>query len=398
MITACLSESDLQGYLEESGPTPLRQIVEGHLVSCARCRVEFDRLVATHQRVNAWLSELVSPADAMPVDVQTAFARVSHRIEHNKIEAPDHLARLLAPAAVEIPWYISLYRTLGELIRPEKLPPLEVTSRPVAVKTIWGLYARDPRSRWVSVGIHAAVFSLLMFGFTSPTMQKAIRQNFTMLDPNLKPFMPEVKPQGGGGGGGAREALPVSKGQLPKPSMKQFVPPQIVDHTPKLAMDPSIIAPPDTPLPQSTLNNWGDPLAKLMNGSNGNGSGGGMGSGSGGGVGSGTDRGFGPGAGGGIGGGVFRVGGGVSAPSVIVKVDPKYSEEARKAKYSGTVLLSVVVDQEGHARDIHVLKSLGMGLDEKAVEAVQKWKFKPGMKGGQAVNVRAQIEVNFRLL
>jgi TonB family protein len=88
----------------------------------------------------------------------------------------------------------------------------------------------------------------------------------------------------------------------------------------------------------------------------------------------------------------------VSAPAVIVKVDPEYSEEARMAKYSGTVVLSVVVDQEGRARDIHVLKSLGMGLDEKAVEAVQKWKFKPGMKGGQAVNVRAQIEVNFRLL
>jgi TonB family protein len=398
MITACLSESDLQGYLEESVPTPLRQIVEGHLVSCARCRVEFDRVVATHQRVNAWLAELASPADAMPVDVHTAFARVHHRIEDNKIEAPDHLARLLAPAAVEIPWYISLYRTLGELIRPEKLPPLEVTSRPVAVKTIWGLYARDPRSRWVSVGIHAAVFSLLMFGFTSPTMQKAIRQNFTMLDPNLKPFVPEVKPQGGGGGGGAREALPVSKGQLPKPSMTVFVPPQIVDHTPKLAMDPSLIAPPDMPLPQSTLNNWGDPLAKLMNGSNGNGSGGGMGDGRGGGVGSGHGGGFGLGSDGGIGGGVFRVGGGVSAPSVIVKVDPEYSEEARKAKYSGTVLLSVIVDHEGHARDIHVVKSLGMGLDEKAVEAVQKWKFKPGMKGGQAVNVRAQIEVNFRLL
>jgi TonB family protein len=389
----CLSESDVQGYLEESGPTPLRQTVEGHLVSCARCRVEFDRVVATHQRVNAWLSELASPADATAVDVHTAFARVS-----NRIDAHDHLARLLAPAAVEIPWYISLYRSLGELIRPVKLPPLDVTSRPVAVKTIWGLYARDPRSRWVSVGIHAAVFSLLMFGFTSPTMQRAIRQNFTILDPNLKPFVPDMKPQGGGGGGGAREAPPVSKGQLPKPSMKQFVAPQIVDHTPKLATDPSIIAPPDTPLPQSTLNNWGDPLARLMNGSNGIGSGGGMGDRRGGGVGSGNGGGFGLGSDGGIGGGVFHAGGGVSAPAVIVKVDPEYSEEARKAKYSGTVVLSVVVDQEGRARDIHVLKSLGMGLDEKAVEAVQKWKFKPGMKGGQAVNVRAQIEVNFRLL
>ncbi len=99
-----------------------------------------------------------------------------------------------------------------------------------------------------------------------------------------------------------------------------------------------------------------------------------------------------------IGGGVFKVGGGVSQPAVIFKVDPEYSEEARKAKYSGAVMLSIIVDTEGHARDIHVVKSLGMGLDEKAIEAVEKWKFKPGMKGGQAVNVRATIEVNFRLL
>jgi TonB family protein len=114
--------------------------------------------------------------------------------------------------------------------------------------------------------------------------------------------------------------------------------------------------------------------------------------------GTGNGGGFGPGAGGGVGGGVFRVGGGVSAPAVIFKIDPEYSEEARKAKYSGTVLLSVIVDAEGRARDVHVVKSLGMGLDEKAVEAVLNWKFKPGMRGGVAVNVRAQIEVNFRLL
>ena len=88
----------------------------------------------------------------------------------------------------------------------------------------------------------------------------------------------------------------------------------------------------------------------------------------------------------------------MSAPTLVAKFEPEYSEEARKAKYSGTVLLSIVVDAEGHARDIHVVKSLGMGLDEKAMEAVAKWKFKPGTKDGKAVNVRAQIEVNFRLL
>jgi TonB family protein len=67
-------------------------------------------------------------------------------------------------------------------------------------------------------------------------------------------------------------------------------------------------------------------------------------------------------------------------------------------KLSGSVLLSIIVDTEGHARDIHVAKSLGMGLDEKAMEAVEKWRFKPGMRNGQPVNVQATIEVNFRLL
>lgn len=391
---ACLRQSDLQGYLEESGPSPLRLMVEGHLVSCARCRAAFDRVVATHQRVNAWLSELASPADSIPVDTTGALTRVLSRI------GPDgHLDRLLAPAAVEIPWYVSLYGSLRDLIRPRSLPPLQLTSRPVAVKEIWGLYARDPRSRYLSVGIHAAVFALLMFGLTSPAVQKAIHRNFTMLDPNLKPFIPEKpKQNSGGGGGGAREPLPVTKGQAPKPALKQFTPPMIVQQPPKLAMAPTIIAPPDTVLPQNNLPNWGDPLAKFANGSNGTGFGGGMGGGSGGGLGSGNGGGFGPGAGVGVGGGVYRAGGGVTQPAVIFKVDPEYSEEARKAKYSGTVMLAVIVDAEGHARDIHVVKSLGMGLDEKAIEAVEKWKFKPGMKSGQAVNVRATIEVNFRLL
>jgi periplasmic protein TonB len=394
-MMACLRQSDMQGYLEESGPSPLRVKVEGHLVSCARCRTAFDRVVATHQRVNSWLSELASPADNITVDTRGALDRVLNRAGG----ADGHLDRLLAPAAVEIPWYVSLYGSLRDLIRPRSLPPLEVTSRPVAVKEIWGMYARDSRSRFVSVGIHAALFAALMFGLTSPTVQKAIHENFTMLDPNLKPFIPEKpKPNSGGGGGGAREALPVSKGQAPKPSLKQFTPPMIVQEAPKLAMTPTIIAPPDTVLPQNNLPNWGDPLAKFVNGSNGNGFGGGMGNGSGGGLGSGSGVGYGPGAGNGVGGGVYRVGGGVSQPSVLVKVDPEYSEEARKAKYSGTVLLAVIVDAEGHARDIHVVKSLGMGLDEKAIEAVEKWKFRPGMKSGVPVNVRATIEVNFRLL
>ena len=205
----------------------------------------------------------------------------------------------------------------------------------------------------------------------------------------------------GGGGGGARETLPVSKGQLPKPSVKAFVPPQVVMTQAKLTMEPTIVAPPDVQPAQAPT--WGDPLAAMLNNtklnySNGSGSGGGMGNGTNGGIGPGTGVGLGPGARGGYGGAVYGAGNGVSMPVVVVKVDPEYSEDARKAKYSGTVQLSVVVDKDGRPQDIRVLRSLGMGLDEKAIEAVAKWRFKPGMRDGHPVNVRAQIDVNFRLL
>ncbi|MEO8595192.1 MAG: TonB family protein [Candidatus Solibacter sp.] len=95
---------------------------------------------------------------------------------------------------------------------------------------------------------------------------------------------------------------------------------------------------------------------------------------------------------------VFKVGGGVSAPRLLYKVEPAYSEEARAAKYQGTVVLSVVIDVDGQAKDIDLIKALGLGLDEKAVLAINQWKFKPGEKDGLIVPVRATIEVNFRMM
>ena len=99
-----------------------------------------------------------------------------------------------------------------------------------------------------------------------------------------------------------------------------------------------------------------------------------------------------------VGGAVYRAGGDVTAPLLVSKVEPAYSDEARKAKYSGTVLLSIVVDGRGVPRDIRVVRPLGLGLDEKAIEAVSKWRFNPGLKDGNPVPVRATIEVSFRLL
>jgi TonB family protein len=183
--------------------------------------------------------------------------------------------------------------------------------------------------------------------------------------------------------------------------MEQYTPPMVVvrNENPKLPMEPTVVVPPEIKLAQANLPNLGDPMATIPNGplSNGTGSGGGIGSGSGGGVGSGEGPGVGPGRGGGIGGGVFHVGGGVSAPRVLFQPDPEYSEEARKAKFQGTCVLGLIVGPDGRPRDIHVVRSLGLGLDEKAIEAVSRWKFDPAMKDGKPVAVAISVEVDFRL-
>src|SRR3984885_4563394 len=88
----------------------------------------------------------------------------------------------------------------------------------------------------------------------------------------------------------------------------------------------------------------------------------------------------------------------VRPPAILSKVEPQYSEEARKAGLQGTVLLKIIVDPAGKPMDPRVLRGLGLGLDEKAIEAVSNWQFQPGAKDGQAVPAQARIEVNFRLL
>jgi TonB family protein len=95
---------------------------------------------------------------------------------------------------------------------------------------------------------------------------------------------------------------------------------------------------------------------------------------------------------------VYRVGPGISPPSVLHKVNPDYTRQARAAKISGVVLLSVVVDSDGTARNLRVVRGVDSGLDQNAVAAVKKWKFRPARKDGQPVSVNATIEVHFRLL
>jgi TonB family protein len=99
-----------------------------------------------------------------------------------------------------------------------------------------------------------------------------------------------------------------------------------------------------------------------------------------------------------VGAGVYRVGGGVTAPVLLYRKEPEYTEEARRARVSGTVQLYVEIDPSGNPTNIRVLQGPGLGLDERAIEAVRTWKFKPGFKDGNPVTVAANISVSFRLL
>lgn len=301
------------------------------------------------------------------------------------------------------PTYVTLWRSIQETINPPKLPPLELTSKPVPVRDIWGQTAgNESKSALTSMAVHAGVILLLIFLGTNKQVQTKVREVTSLVLPptDFAPKIPQKKQtMGGGGGGGARELTPPSKGKLPKIAPKQFVPPQISRvENPQLIVEPTLVIQPDAPLPKTNMPELGNPLSGISVPSQGSGSGSGFGNGKGGGVGSGSGNGYGQGTGGGTGGGTYRVGGGVSAPSVLYKVEPEYSEEARKAKFQGTVVLAIIVDQNGKARDIRVVRPLGLGLDEKAIEAVMKWRFKPGMREGASVSVQATVEVNFRLL
>ena len=95
--------------------------------------------------------------------------------------------------------------------------------------------------------------------------------------------------------------------------------------------------------------------------------------------------------------GVFRVGGGVTPPLVLQRVEPQYSEEARKARIQGTVVLEAIIRKDGSVDVMRIVKSLGYGLEENAIHALKQWRFKPGMRNGVPVDVALNIEVNFNL-
>jgi protein TonB len=286
--------------------------------------------------------------------------------------------------------FSSLWANLRDVFFPVKLPPLVLESKPIAVVDRMAT-KQDPKATASSVVIWGLLVLLFVWWSHLKYQQFQVQKQLDLTNLTAPPPMPPAKTTMGGGGG-QKGPTPVTKGHLPKFAEVQITPPKAPPlEQPKIQMpDPTINVQPDLKMASNNMPNIGMPSSNVVGtGSMGNGSGTGLGSGNG--------SGLGPGSGSNYGGGLEKIGGGVSQPVVLFSPEPEFSEEARKAKFMGVVLVNLVVDANGHPQNVHVLRGVGMGLDEKAVEAVKLYRFKPAMKAGKPVAVELNVEVNFQI-
>jgi TonB family protein len=306
----------------------------------------------------------------------------------------------LANVIEEKPIWTGLYESLLDALFPPKLPPLELTSTPIpapdrmAVKTNpWAIGAAT-----IANGcILAIIFWMGVSAAINHPPKSPLGQNLHLKDFSL--FAPTAARTGGSEGGGTNERTDPIEGRLPRREEMPITPPQVrLIENPRLPVDAAIEVPLEIKLPENpSLPNIGVYRSTNVTlASNGPGALAGIGAGSHGNYGPGN--GDAPGFNRGNGDSVYTPGiGGVSAPIPILTPEAEFSDEARRNKYQGVCMIEAVVDSRGAPRNLRVVNSLGMGLDEKALEAVQKYRFKPAMKDGRPVSSIIDVAVNFRL-
>lgn len=233
-------------------------------------------------------------------------------------------------------------------------------------------------------------------------------------------FLVKPGPGGGGGGGGMRQKAPPPKIQIKRPKPAPASKPIPVRKPPPVTTRAKVEMPPpqppvrpvmrettpiEMPKPAPVVSAPADPqdragtLDSTSNGaaSSGAGSGGGAGTGSGTGMGEGNGAGIGPGRGGGTGGGPYRAGSGIDPPSLLREIKPQYTDEGRRQGVEGDVVLEIVVRRDGSVGEVKILRRLGAGLDQKAVDAVRQWRFSPARRMGAPVDVIVEVAVEFKL-
>jgi TonB family protein len=305
------------------------------------------------------------------------------------------------------PWFQTFYQNLRDAIAPPKLPPLKLTSQPVTVRSIWSRDKAFGPSQIIALALHIGLIALLVAPLYQTTTYPPpavimIGSHTSGISPYTWRLPTGENQAHGGGGGGDRNPIPPSTGRPPSFAFVQLTPPTVTirNQSPALAAEPTLVGNPALRIAGPSLLNFGDPLQTSVTDSNGPGTSGGIGNGHGTGIGNENGPGLGPGEDGGTGGGPYSAGThGYGSPSCVYCPDPKYPEAARQVKFMGTVTVQVVVNPDGRASDIVVIKDPGMGLGEKAVEAVKTWQFRPALgPNDKPAATRVNIEVQFRLL
>lgn len=289
-----------------------------------------------------------------------------------------------------------------------------------------GLFSRHPAdstrdrrstslSLLVSGSVHATAMALMLV-LAAVAVPQALPEeaSTSRTEPMRLVFLADPGPGGGGGGGGLRQPAPAPQAErvgtgLTSSPLLQRRPPALAPPHPERARPqrPPLAHRPLPPLLAPLVAVGADArhrtglLAEVVNPAipelENPGTGSGVGTGAGIGVGEGTGRGVGPGQGAGIGGGPYRPGSGVEPPGLLREVKPDYTEQARRMGLEGEVLLEIVVGPDGGVSSIQVLRRLGAGLDERAVEAVRQWRFTPALRHGDPVAVMVEVAVEFKL-
>jgi TonB family protein len=295
-----------------------------------------------------------------------------------------------------------LLENLSAAILPVNPLPREIASRWLPGDTRLFNSVQSLRARELSLVTHLLVITLIFFPLLNQVAKKTISVtpdgDFIPLREWDEARKELARLAQGGGSGGNHNPIPPRKGGLAFFWPEQFAPPKIVDHSKAvLEMPATLVGPPDIKIdPQKQ---WG-----LLDGKNTNSQGPGWGDGFGdkgkGGQGKGRGAGGGDGEDSGVGdSGKYARGALRSYPECQFCPDPKFTEEARKAKLQGNVTLEITVLPNGRAANIRVLRGLGMGLDERAMETVATWVFRPARAlGGQTVPYRLLVEVSYRLM
>jgi protein TonB len=283
------------------------------------------------------------------------------------------------------PIWVDLYESIRDVFFPPKLPPLELTSKPIPVPDRMAV-KRNPWAFGISASFNVAVVLVLLFIMGKKILETVNKPALTNTPVDISEFKAPKSDISAGGGGGSPDKIEAIKGKIPPPMKAPVIAPVIQAPVPSLDLQNDVTIPTDTKLPNFGVSN----SRNVTLASGGNGSGTGLGSGHGGG--------YGPGYGGNFGGGLEHVGGRVSAPIALFQPEAEFSDEARKAKYQGTVEVTFIVDTKGNPQNPRVVRPLGMGLDEKAIEAVMKYRFKPAMRDGKTpVPVLVTVAVDFHL-